>query len=79
MIHTDRALSAATGVRKSNASIGAWAVIGRFAFFALFAVENPWTAAAADGQSASGLSPDTGGGAGKIEPQITQRTQMGLS
>jgi hypothetical protein len=29
-----------TRVRKSDASLGACAVIGRFAFFALFAVEN---------------------------------------
>jgi hypothetical protein len=39
-LHRDMALGRATCVRKSNASLGARAVTGRFAFFALFAVEN---------------------------------------
>jgi hypothetical protein len=34
------ALGQATRVRKSNALLGACAATGRFAFFALFAVEN---------------------------------------
>jgi hypothetical protein len=33
-------LGQAIGARKSNASLGVCVAIGRFAFFALFAVEN---------------------------------------
>jgi hypothetical protein len=71
-------LGPATRVRKSNASLGACAITGPFAFFALFAVETLLTATAADGQSAAGSSSGMGGKARKIEPQKSQITQMGL-